>query len=134
MTTTFQRLLVANRGEVAVRIARAAAEMGIATLAVHSRDDARSLHVRRADAAVALPGVGPAAYLDIAALVAAAREGGCDAVHPGYGFLSENAAFARASPSPRCASASNPSRWSWGRAARRSSGSSSATSGRCSDR
>ena len=91
-----RRILIANRGEVAIRIARTAAEMGLETVAVHPADDAQSLHVRRADAAVRLPGQGPAAYLDIEALVQAARDAGCDAVHPGYGFLSENADFARA--------------------------------------
>lgn len=91
-----KKLLIANRGEIAIRIARTAAEMGIETLAVHSSDDALSLHIRKADAAHALSGAGPAAYLDADQIIAAAREHGCDAVHPGYGFLSENAAFARA--------------------------------------
>ncbi len=90
------RLLIANRGEIAIRIARSAAEAGIATVAVHSQDDSLSLHIRAADRAVALPGSGPAAYLDIAGLIAAARAEGCDAIHPGYGFVAENAAFARA--------------------------------------
>src|SRR3954468_3753748 len=91
-----QKLLIANRGEIAVRIARTAAEMGIATVAVFSQDDAASLHTRKADQAHGLTGSGPAAYLDIAQMVETARAYGCDAVHPGYGFLSENAAFARA--------------------------------------
>jgi acetyl/propionyl-CoA carboxylase alpha subunit/acetyl-CoA carboxylase carboxyltransferase component len=90
------KLLIANRGEIAIRIAQAAAELGIATVAVYSDDDAQSLHVRRADQAVALGSAGPAAYLDGARIVAMARETGCDAVHPGVGFLSENAAFGRA--------------------------------------
>src|SRR5689334_10941904 len=91
-----KKLLIANRGEIAIRIAEAAAELGIATVGVHSEDDATSLHVKRVDEAVALKGRGAAAYLDIAGVVAAAKAAKCDAVHPGYGFLSENAAFARA--------------------------------------
>jgi len=93
---TIRQLLIANRGEIAIRIARAAAEMGIGSHAIFSEDDAQSDHVRKSDQAHALRGQGPAAYLDIAQIVRLAREAGCDAVHPGYGFLSENAAFARA--------------------------------------
>ena len=89
------RLLIANRGEIAVRVARAAAALGIASVAVFSRDDAESLHVRIADDAMPLAGSGPAAYLDVDALLYAAASARCDAVHPGYGFLSENAEFAR---------------------------------------
>jgi acetyl/propionyl-CoA carboxylase alpha subunit/acetyl-CoA carboxylase carboxyltransferase component len=95
-----ERLLVANRGEIAIRIMRTAAQMGIATVAVYSTDDAASLHTLRADEAYALPGTGAAAYLNIDAIIAAARERGCDALHPGYGFLSESAELAR-----RCAEA-----------------------------
>lgn len=92
----FQRLLIANRGEIAVRIARAAAELDIPSVAIYSEDDAASLHLRKADQAVSLRGRGASAYLDIAQIVALAREQGCDAIHPGYGFLSESAELARA--------------------------------------
>ena len=98
--TMATKLLVANRGEIAIRVMRAAAEMGLRTVAVFSADDANSLHTRKADAAVALRGAGAAAYLDGDQIIAAARSAGCDAIHPGYGFLSENADFAR-----RCAQA-----------------------------
>ncbi|HEY2068225.1 MAG TPA: carboxyl transferase domain-containing protein [Rhizomicrobium sp.] len=91
-----KKLLIANRGEIAIRVARSAAEMGIATVAVFSQDDSASLHASKADEARGLKGKGAAAYLDIAGIVSVAREAGCDAVHPGYGFLSENADFARA--------------------------------------
>jgi acetyl/propionyl-CoA carboxylase alpha subunit/acetyl-CoA carboxylase carboxyltransferase component len=91
-------ILVANRGEIAIRIIRAAAEMGIRTVAVFSEDDRGSLHTVKADRSMALRGTGPAAYLDIDQIIDTARQCGCDAIHPGYGFLSENAGFAR-----RCA-------------------------------
>src|SRR5246127_4156029 len=88
-------LLIANRAEIAIRITRAAAELGIRTVAVFSEDDARSLHTRKADEGRALSGSGAAAYLDIEQILAVAKAAGCDAIHPGYGFLSENANFAR---------------------------------------
>jgi acetyl/propionyl-CoA carboxylase alpha subunit/acetyl-CoA carboxylase carboxyltransferase component len=90
-----KNLLVANRGEIAIRVMRAAAELGISTVAVFSEDDAQSLHTRKADDARALRGKGAAAYLDIEQLIAVAQAAKCDAIHPGYGFLSENGAFAR---------------------------------------
>jgi acetyl/propionyl-CoA carboxylase alpha subunit/acetyl-CoA carboxylase carboxyltransferase component len=93
-------LLIANRGEIAIRVMRAAAELGIRTVAVFSDDDSRSLHTRKADDARALGAVGAAAYLDGERIIAVAQESGCDAIHPGYGFLSENSGFAR-----RCADA-----------------------------
>jgi acetyl/propionyl-CoA carboxylase alpha subunit len=91
----FKRILIANRGEIAVRIARAAAELGIQTVSVSSKDDAGAMHGRMSDADVPLDASGPRAYLDSQVLLAAAARTGCDAVHPGYGFLSENADFAR---------------------------------------
>ena len=90
-----KRLLIANRGEIAVRIARTAADIGLATVAVHASDDGASLHTRVAGQAVALKGSGPAAYLDGEAILAVAKATDADAIHPGYGFLSENAGFAR---------------------------------------
>ncbi len=90
------KLLIANRGEIAIRIARTAADLGIETVAVYAEDDAQSLHTRHADEAVSLEAVGVPAYLDIAKVVEIAKTAGCDAVHPGYGFLSEIADFASA--------------------------------------
>ncbi len=94
------RILVANRGEIAIRIFRAASELGLQTVAVFAEDDAACLHARRADVSVPLRGRGVGAYLDAPQIVACARDSGCDAIHPGYGFLAEDASFAR-----RCAGA-----------------------------
>jgi len=92
--TSLKRVLIANRGEIAIRIARAAAALGMESVAVHAPVDALALHITFADRAVAIAGDGVNAYLDGAALIRVAKDTGCDCVHPGYGFLAENAAFA----------------------------------------
>src|SRR6184192_3870142 len=93
-----RKLMAANRSEIAIRIFRAANELGLRTVAVYSNEDRLSLHRFKADEAYLIgKGKGPVeAYLDIAGIVAVAKSKGVDAIHPGYGFLSENAAFARA--------------------------------------
>ena len=93
----FDKVLIANRGEIALRIHRACREMGIATVAVHSTADSDAMHVRLADESVCI-GPPPArdSYLNIPAILSAATIAGVDAIHPGYGFLSENARFAEA--------------------------------------
>src|ERR1700677_4516218 len=92
----FKKILIANRGEIALRILRACRELGIKTVAVHSEVDARALHVRFADEAVCIgPAPSAKSYLHIPAIISAAEITAADAIHPGYGFLSENAEFAR---------------------------------------
>ena len=105
----FAKILVANRGEIAVRLVHAVRDMGLASVAVYASDDAQALHVQVADEALALEAsasagstsgasayAGPRAYLDIQRIIALAQQSGCDAIHPGYGFLSERADFAQA--------------------------------------
>ena len=93
MPVSFRRLLVANRSEIAIRVFRAATELGISTIAVYAEEDKLSLHRFKADEAYLVgEGKGPVgAYLDIPGIVALAKEKGVDLIHPGYGFLSENA-------------------------------------------
>ena len=88
-------LLISNRGEIAIRVARSAADVAMRSHVIYAEDDRASDHTNKADQAHALKGSGPSAYLDGAQIIRIAREAGCDAIHPGYGFLSENAAFAR---------------------------------------
>lgn len=92
----FKKVLIANRGEIALRIHRACQDMGIKTVAVHSKADADAMHVRLADEAVCIgPASATESYLNIQSIIAAAEITGAEAIHPGYGFLSENATFAR---------------------------------------
>jgi acetyl-CoA carboxylase biotin carboxylase subunit len=93
----FQKILIANRGEIALRVQRACRELGIPTVAVHSTADAEAMHVRLADESVCI-GPPPArdSYLNVPSILSAASITGADAIHPGYGFLSENASFAEA--------------------------------------
>src|SRR5688572_7182626 len=92
----FKKVLIANRGEIALRVIRACRELGVATVAVHSDVDAAALHVRFADEAVCIgPGPAQKSYLYVPAIISAAEICAADAIHPGYGFLSENAEFAQ---------------------------------------
>jgi len=123
----FDKILIANRGEIALRVIRAAREMGIRTVAVHSTADADAMHVRMADESVCIgPPPGTDSYLSIPAIMAACEITGAQAIHPGYGFLSENANFVQivedhglsssacpACPAPTaaCPTSTPPARW-----------------------
>ncbi|MEM6618416.1 MAG: biotin carboxylase N-terminal domain-containing protein, partial [Pseudomonadota bacterium] len=90
----FRKVLIANRGEIALRVIRACQELGIATVAVHSTADSDAMHVRMADESICIgPPSGAQSYLNVPAIISACEITGAEAVHPGYGFLSENASF-----------------------------------------
>ena len=95
MNMGFKKILIANRGEIAIRIMRASSDLGISTVAIFSEDDAESLHRTIADESFQLDGQGVFAYLDIEGIIKIAKENGVDAIHPGYGFLAENADFTK---------------------------------------
>jgi pyruvate carboxylase len=94
---TTHKLLIANRGEIAIRIARTAYELGWKTVTIFSEDDANALHIRRSDETYPLSGKGTAPYLDIEQIIQIAKQSNCQYIHPGYDFLSENVAFAQRS-------------------------------------
>ena len=89
-----KKVLIANRGEIAIRIARTCSDLGLKTVGIYSEDDANSLHLSKVDEAYKIEGKGAQAYLDVKAIITLAKETKADAIHPGYGFLSENAFFA----------------------------------------
>ena len=93
----FKKILIANRGEIAIRVMRTLKEMGIKSVAVYSEADRSCLHVREADEAVCIgPAIAKESYLNISAIISAAKVTGSEAIHPGYGFLSENPVFSAA--------------------------------------
>ena len=89
-----KKILIANRGEIAIRIARTCNDLGIRTVGIYSEDDSKSLHLSKVDEAYKIDGKGAAAYLNIKEIIAVAKEAKVDAIHPGYGFLSENVKLA----------------------------------------